>query len=204
VIRKEAWSFYRTISGVRLCWELEEPKGPKGTDRPASGLKDPPRDGQARPGTDRPGQARLGTDRPASGRTGPPRDGHARLGADRPASGQTGPPRDRQARLGTDSLLHRAGEERGESRTRMLWSLGLIRDTVRAPYNTISGRDCVKSLRLCLHGTCPQRQARLGTDRPGFESVLGGRGEDVEELLGQRGRPLRLRRGGSNRHFQSP
>ena len=30
VIRKEAWSFYRTSSGVRLCWELEEPKGPKG------------------------------------------------------------------------------------------------------------------------------------------------------------------------------
>ena len=30
VIRKEAWPFYRTSSGVRLCWELEEPKGPKG------------------------------------------------------------------------------------------------------------------------------------------------------------------------------
>ena len=30
VIRKEAWPFYRTISGVRLCWELEEPKGPEG------------------------------------------------------------------------------------------------------------------------------------------------------------------------------
>ena len=30
VIRKKAWSFYRTISGVRLCWELEEPKGPEG------------------------------------------------------------------------------------------------------------------------------------------------------------------------------
>ena len=30
VIRKEAWWFYRTISGVRLCWELEEPKGPRG------------------------------------------------------------------------------------------------------------------------------------------------------------------------------
>ena len=30
VIRKEAWLFYRTIFGVRLCWELEEPKGPKG------------------------------------------------------------------------------------------------------------------------------------------------------------------------------
>ena len=29
VIRKEAWSFYRTISGVCLCWELEKPKGPK-------------------------------------------------------------------------------------------------------------------------------------------------------------------------------
>jgi len=28
---KEAWPFYRTISGVRLCWELEESKGPKGT-----------------------------------------------------------------------------------------------------------------------------------------------------------------------------
>ena len=30
VIRKEAWPFYRTICGVSLCWELEEPKGPKG------------------------------------------------------------------------------------------------------------------------------------------------------------------------------
>ena len=29
VIRKEAWFFYRTIFGVRLCWELEEPKRPK-------------------------------------------------------------------------------------------------------------------------------------------------------------------------------
>ena len=24
MIRKEAWSFYKTISGVRLCWELEK------------------------------------------------------------------------------------------------------------------------------------------------------------------------------------
>jgi hypothetical protein len=30
VIQTEAWPFYRTISGVRLCWELEEPDGPKG------------------------------------------------------------------------------------------------------------------------------------------------------------------------------
>ena len=30
MIRKEAWPFYRTISGVRLYWVLEEPKGPKG------------------------------------------------------------------------------------------------------------------------------------------------------------------------------
>ena len=29
VIQKEAWPFYRTISGVRLSWKLEEPKGPK-------------------------------------------------------------------------------------------------------------------------------------------------------------------------------
>jgi len=29
---KDAWPFYRTISGVRLCWELEEPEGPKGRD----------------------------------------------------------------------------------------------------------------------------------------------------------------------------
>jgi len=34
VIRKEAWPFYRTISGVRLCWELEKPKGPKGRGTP--------------------------------------------------------------------------------------------------------------------------------------------------------------------------
>ena len=30
MIRKEAWPFHRTISGVRICWGLEEPKGPKG------------------------------------------------------------------------------------------------------------------------------------------------------------------------------
>ena len=29
VIQKEAWPFYKTISGVRLCCELEEPRGPK-------------------------------------------------------------------------------------------------------------------------------------------------------------------------------
>ena len=38
MIRKEAWSFYRTISGVRLCWELEEPEGPKGPHREPSAL----------------------------------------------------------------------------------------------------------------------------------------------------------------------
>ena len=30
VIRTEAWPFYRTVSGVRIYWVLEEPKGPKG------------------------------------------------------------------------------------------------------------------------------------------------------------------------------
>jgi len=34
VIRKKAWSFYRTISSVLLCWELEELKGPKGPKEP--------------------------------------------------------------------------------------------------------------------------------------------------------------------------
>ena len=31
MIRKEAWPFYRTMSGVRLSWELEEPHGTKGS-----------------------------------------------------------------------------------------------------------------------------------------------------------------------------
>ena len=31
VIRKEAWPVYRTSSGVRLCWELEQPEGPTGS-----------------------------------------------------------------------------------------------------------------------------------------------------------------------------
>ena len=30
VIRKDTWLFCRTSSGVRLCWQLEEPKGPEG------------------------------------------------------------------------------------------------------------------------------------------------------------------------------
>ena len=30
VIQREAWPFYNTSSGVRLCWELEEAKGPEG------------------------------------------------------------------------------------------------------------------------------------------------------------------------------
>ena len=37
-----------------------------------------------------------------------------------------------------------------------------IRDTVRAPYSTFSGRDCVKSLRLCLHGIYSQRVGGWG------------------------------------------
>ena len=28
MIRREAWPFYRSIFGVRLCWELEEPQAP--------------------------------------------------------------------------------------------------------------------------------------------------------------------------------
>ena len=37
MIRKEAWSFYRTTSGLRLYWELEDPKGPQGHVRPVAG-----------------------------------------------------------------------------------------------------------------------------------------------------------------------
>ena len=55
VIRKEAWPFYRTISGVSLCWELEGPAGPKGRDRgqvePGSHLQEnaTPKDPTVRP-----------------------------------------------------------------------------------------------------------------------------------------------------------
>jgi len=63
---------------------------------------------------------------------------------------------------------------KGENPSReMLWSLGLIQDTVRAPYNTTSGRDCVKSLRLCLHGNCPQSVA-TATDCGAGECVVAG------------------------------
>ena len=53
------------------------------------------------------------------------------------------------------------------------------RDTVRVPYNTTSGRDCVKSLRLWLHGTCPQRGEGAGVG-----------GEDVAEVLIRNSLPL--------------
>ena len=32
-------------------------------------------------------------------------------------------------------------------------------DTAKAPDHTTSGRDCGQSLRICLHGTCPQTQS---------------------------------------------
>ena len=56
VIRKEAWPFYRTISGVRLCWELEEPEGPKGHHVPLEVDIGPRWTGPPRI----PGRARLG------------------------------------------------------------------------------------------------------------------------------------------------
>ena len=45
VIRKEAWPFYTTISGVRLCWGLEEPKGPKGSSLQTNERSSLPRSG---------------------------------------------------------------------------------------------------------------------------------------------------------------
>ena len=59
VIRKEAWSFYRTISGARLCWELEEPKGPKATAAPATRWKQEDEEGLI-PDTHGPTGARRG------------------------------------------------------------------------------------------------------------------------------------------------
>jgi len=66
VIRKEVWPFYRIISGVRLCWELAEPNGPKGEARgPAADAEPrlPPKlssDGSNDiPGRTRPGLAGL-------------------------------------------------------------------------------------------------------------------------------------------------
>jgi hypothetical protein len=41
VIRKEAWPFYRTISDVRRCWQLEKSKGPRQECAPGS-TSDPP------------------------------------------------------------------------------------------------------------------------------------------------------------------
>jgi len=38
VIQKEAWPFYRTISGVRLYWVLEEPEGTKAPIAPNSSV----------------------------------------------------------------------------------------------------------------------------------------------------------------------
>ena len=64
VIRKEAWSFYRRISGVRLCWELEESKGPKCWGPFGVGDRRAPRVRQAH----------LGMERPGSGQIGPPRN----------------------------------------------------------------------------------------------------------------------------------
>ena len=79
MISEEAWSFYRTSSGVRLCWELEKPKGPEGTGQRlyrgtlrahVATLK--VAQGQISPGG-RPG-ANLGRDR-VTGDFGPHRDG---------------------------------------------------------------------------------------------------------------------------------
>ena len=39
VSRKDAWPFYGTIAGVRLCWELEEPEGPKGSQEKKKGTR---------------------------------------------------------------------------------------------------------------------------------------------------------------------
>ena len=58
-----------------------------------------------------------------------------------------------------------------------------IGNTVRVPYNTTSGRDCVKSLRLCLHGTCPQRDAgAIGSVDVGAIDLAGACGTWTDHL----------------------
>jgi hypothetical protein len=42
------------------------------------------------------------------------------------------------------------------SKDHISWDKGSIRDTVGDNYDSTSGLDHVKSLRMCLHGTCPQ------------------------------------------------
>ena len=40
VNQKEAWSFYRAISGVRLCWELENPQEQGGCGKNEGGRRE--------------------------------------------------------------------------------------------------------------------------------------------------------------------
>ena len=58
--------------------------------------------------------------------------------------------------------------------TRRLGTLGLIRDTVRAPYNTSSGVSCVKSLWLCLNGVYPQSGPLRAVQLERASAVLSG------------------------------
>ena len=61
---------------------------------------------------------------------------------------------------GLESSHRRLGATAAGLQVLPLWPLIPILVTVRAPDTTAGGRDCVKSLRLCLHGTCP-RHPRL-------------------------------------------
>jgi len=63
--------------------------------------------------------------------------------------------------LSLERLLHASRGVAGSLRAADERRCAPIRDTT-APDNTTSGRDCVKSLRRCLHGTCPQKRAGGG------------------------------------------
>ena len=78
--RKEAWPFYRTISGVRRCWELEKPKGPDGRVRSQSSLK-------VLTSREAGGPVHALSDRRTSGQ-----DGHARRGRARILNTSQAPP----------------------------------------------------------------------------------------------------------------
>ena len=58
---------------------------------------------------------------------------------------------------------------------------------IRASYNTTRGRESVESLRLCLHGTCPQKTCAQHPKMPVEDCaglVLGAVTSFLEPLLG--------------------
>ena len=69
--------------------------------------------------------------------------------------------RESESDSASESESERESESESESESAPSRTVSRLpkRDTVRAPFNNTSGRNCMKSLRPCLRGTCPQSQA---------------------------------------------